>query len=78
MRYEYSELFENISEGVCENCQSSTGECECLDSKSCPFWSEFEDIAELCGKLDITVEDLVAAAAVPRSELERLAEMDRE
>lgn len=78
MMYEYSELFENISDGVCENCQASTGECECLDSKSCPFWSEFEDIAELCSKLDIMVEELTEAAAVPRSMLERLAEMDRE
>ena len=77
MMYEYSELFENISDGVCENCQASTGECECLDSRSCPFWSEFEDIAELCCKLDTMVEDLTAASGVTRSELERLAEMDR-
>ena len=69
MKYEYSETFESIAEFICENCRASDGECECLDHRTCPFWSEFDELHKLCVKTDSLADDILHNACTFEPEI---------
>ena len=78
MKYEYSETFESLADRICGYCISSDGECECLDYKSCPYWSEFEDLHKLCVKVDRLANDILGSASkTSADEIERNLFLDR-
>lgn len=64
MKFEHSDTFESLAEHICGYCISSSDEdCECLDSHSCPYWSEFEDLHKLCVKVDSLADSILDSAS---------------
>ena len=66
---EYSETFECLADFICSSCRASSGECECLDYHTCPFWSEFEDLLQLCVKVDSLADDILHNACTFEPEI---------
>ena len=63
-KFEYSETFERICEDICSSCISSDDDlCGPFDSKSCPYWSDMEDLHALCVKVDSLYESVLHRAS---------------
>lgn len=72
MKYVQSDTFDSFADCICEVCIASDGECECLDHRSCPYWSEMEDLHELCVKVDSLADSIYhSASRTSADEIER-------